>query len=112
MVVASASAVSDVVVVEGGQVAVSGLGGDPVDRGILDGGGGGVPGAQGVATDPRPPSPAAVARLRTRSLTVRGPMPSRVMGRAGRQNPGEERPRPGSGRTVTRPQLEKALARP
>jgi hypothetical protein len=40
------------VVEERGQVAVPGLGGDPIDRGAVDGGGGGMPGAQRVATDP------------------------------------------------------------
>lgn len=42
---------SDVVVVQGGQVAVSGLRGDPVDRGAAEGGSRGVAGAQRVPAD-------------------------------------------------------------
>jgi len=39
------------VVEQGGQVAVTGLGRDPIDPGAVDGGGGGVPGTQRVAAD-------------------------------------------------------------
>ena len=36
---------------QGAEVAVAGLGGDPVDRGAVDGGGGGVAGTKRVAGD-------------------------------------------------------------
>ena len=36
---------------QGAEVAVAGLGGDPVDRGAVDGGGGGVAGTKRVASD-------------------------------------------------------------
>jgi NAD(P)-dependent dehydrogenase (short-subunit alcohol dehydrogenase family) len=42
---------SDVVVEEGAEVTVSGLGGDPVDRGAVDGGSGGVASPERVAGD-------------------------------------------------------------
>jgi hypothetical protein len=94
VVVASASAGSDVVVEQGGQVAVSGLGGDPVDRGALDGRGGGVAGAQRAAAESKVAETGRGGAVAAKVADRTAP-DALARDRAGRWQAGEQRPGPG-----------------
>jgi hypothetical protein len=78
------------VVEQGGQVAVSGLGGDPVDRSSVGGGRGRVPGAQRMAADAEGAESGRGGAV-TDEVTD-GALPDTVpTDRAGRGHPREER---------------------
>jgi hypothetical protein len=63
------------VIEQGGQVTMSGLRGDPVDRGAVDGRGGGVSGAQCVAADPEVAEARRGGSVADESLMVEGRCP-------------------------------------
>lgn len=84
----------DVVVEQGGQVAVSGLGSDPVDHGAVDRRGGGVAGAQRLVAKGEVAETGRGGAVADEVADRTAPVPL-ARDRAGRWHAGEQRPGPG-----------------